>query len=112
VSGGYSGNALQVTPASNYGTAYQSFTASSGMLLRNSCYLKAGTEASFLAFIVQDGSWTQLNWAGYVLPSVWTQYVVYVTETAGNTGVYQSYGGATAGKTSLFNTASAVQVLV
>jgi parallel beta-helix repeat protein len=109
---GGNGKCLQVTPTSAYGTAYQYLgTVTSGWLLRTSAYLKAGTETSFLGLALANASYTIITPTTYVLPMVWTQYILYATADSTASNFTQSYQGATVGKTSLFDTASIQQVL-
>jgi hypothetical protein len=107
-SGGYTGNELQVTPTASGGTVGQSFTASIGMLLRNSVYLTKGTETSYVGFNIDDSGFSTLE-SAYPLPSSWTQYILYAT--ADSATLEQEYVGGTSGLTSLFSVPSTVQVL-
>lgn len=108
VSGGQSGNALQVSLTTAYGYAGQNVTVTSGALLRYSCYMKLGTETSYEYIQVGDGNNSQLAQA-IASPSSWTQYILYVT--ANTSPEYATYRGVTSGTTSLFDTASSKQVL-
>jgi hypothetical protein len=112
-SGGQSGGAyLRVSLTSAYGWANQNFSLTSGMLVRNTVYMKAGTETNWLWFYMADPSYNQLNGPNYSNePSSWTQSAMYATADLTSSGFMQVYEGATSGQTSLYDTASAVQVL-
>jgi hypothetical protein len=82
------------------------------MLIRNSVYAKAGTESNTMGFhIGEQGDYAELL-ANYFGPPVsWTQIVLYTTSALANPNAWIGYSGDVSGKTSLFDTASAKQVL-
>ena len=111
VSGGQSGNALQVA---NVGGGWnywgESFTGSVGDLLLSSIYMKIGNGGNPQTFYVGINGGSNYNSTPAVTPSGWTNYPLY--STAGVTsleigGQQQFYGGDTA----LYDTASVQQVL-
>jgi hypothetical protein len=110
VAGGQSGNALQVLGAGGWYQAYQNINLTAGMLVRNSAYIEKGTDPSWLQLELTNPSFAESFSTGITAPSSWTQVVLYAT--ADSTGAWhQIYSGQTAGDTSLFDTASAKQVL-
>jgi hypothetical protein len=102
---------LNVTLTGAYGGGLQSFRVSSGMLLKSSAYLKKGTETSGMWLCLDNSSWISVACTAEVLPSSWTQFTVYGTVNSGAATFEQFYNGATAGQTSLFDSASVAQVL-
>lgn len=100
---------LQITLTSGGGNAAQSFSAPAGAALLSSAYLKNGTEVGGVYIGDENSAITMLNEIGNISAS-WTQCSFYVTNTTTTTN-YQIYQGTTASDTSLFNSASAVQVL-
>jgi hypothetical protein len=110
-SGCQSGSCLQVTPTTAWGWAYQNFTATSGMLLKASAYMKQGTETSGEWLYILDPTWRVTLARVSAWPSSWTQYAGYGTTATTSANYLQAYEGATVGKTSLFDTASVKQVL-
>ena len=102
---------LNITLTGAYGGGLQSFSVSDGMLLKSSAYLKKGTETSGMWLCLDNSSWSSVACTPEVLPGSWTQFTVYGTVNSGSTKFEQFYNGATSGQTSLFDTASAAQVL-
>jgi prepilin-type N-terminal cleavage/methylation domain-containing protein len=110
VAGGQSGNALQITPGITWGLAAQNVSLAAGMLVRTSAYVEKGTDPGWLQLELLTPGYAGLSSAGLTAPSSWTQAVLYAT--ANSTGMFhQAYSGQTVGDTSLFDTASAKQVL-
>ena len=108
------GNCLQVTTTGDYGLGAQSFSPTQGMLLKNSVYMKTGTESLDMTFAihgVNGGGGTLINTPWLTLPSAWTQYTLYATADGSSASFWQVYQLATSGKTGFFDTASATQVL-
>jgi prepilin-type N-terminal cleavage/methylation domain-containing protein len=71
-----SGGCLQVAATTAYGNADQDFTLSEGMLVRNSVYMKDGTETAWMWWGINDPSYVAMTGGNnYVLPTSWTQYV-------------------------------------
>jgi parallel beta-helix repeat protein len=110
-----SGNCLQVTNTSGgspWGIAWQVFSASAGMLLRSSAYVKEGTETvNWTTFYVSDNSNSTLNQLYPTISSSWIQEVLYATADDTGTGFRQYYGAITNGLSTIWDTAIAEQVL-
>jgi hypothetical protein len=112
-SGGASGDAyLQSLLKDAYGWINQTFSLTSGMLVRNSVYLRAGTETNWCWFFLSNSNYVNLTAPNYsTCPSTWTQAVVYGTADSTGSGFMQQYMGSRAGFSSDFNMATAQQVL-
>ena len=108
VVGGQSGNALQVTSTSDYGSAGETITTTAAGLYRVSGYQKMGTGGTDMTF--QQSAPSTIYWdSGWPYVSSWTQYVGY--GTANDTSAKLTFNGDTTGKTSLYDTVSVKQVL-
>jgi hypothetical protein len=111
-SGGQSGGPyLEVALTGAYGGGLQSFSVSNGMLLKSSAYLERGTETSGMWLKLANQSWIDVAGTAEVLPRSWDQYTVYATADSTSSKFELFYNGATLGQTSLFDTASVLQVL-
>ena len=113
VGGGQSGNALQVTTVTPSGSASQPFTASPGMLVLQSAYVKLGT-APYITFYIQDTStYTVYAYMYWFYDTSWAKHASYFTAVSGLTGYQQTYGNESesVGQTGLFDPASVKQVL-
>lgn len=112
-SGCYSTQCLQVSLTANYGSVGQPLNLTGGMLIKNSAYLKKGTEAAWMYYGMENPSYSTITTPNpySILPSTWTRYVEYATADSTSTNFSQYYNGGTSGETSLFDSPSAVQVL-
>jgi hypothetical protein len=113
VSGGQSGNALQVALANgqSYGNAENTFATPNGALIKTSAYFEEPTTAYQLAqFAIADGGFTVLN-GGNIFPGTsWGQDTLYATTDS--TSSLQVYGVFNStGEDVNVDTASTVQVL-
>ena len=113
LSGGscHSANCLQLTLGGSYSVAQQylgNITWSPGMLMRNSVWMKLGTDAGMTAFM-SDNLGTIVG-TGYVSPASWTNYIFYMAVDS-SAGYNQAYGGENTGNTTLFDSPSVKQVL-
>ena len=109
-SGCFSATCLQLTLTEGYGVAYQDFSATNGMLLKGSAYLKKGTETSDIFLEISNAISIRLQFVA-ALPASWALSSVYATADSTASTFTQVYAGVTSGETSLFDTASMVQVL-
>jgi hypothetical protein len=108
VTGGQSGNALQVAVTS-YGFGYEPLAATTGQLLYFTTYCKLGTATAYNAsFGLMDSGFSTFQAMG-VSTSTWTQYSVYGTATMST--MYAQFIVNGSGLNSLFDTASVAQVL-
>jgi hypothetical protein len=110
-SGCYSAHCLQITLAGAYGLANESTSLpiSAGMSMRESSYVKMGTERAGSGISVWNSSYSQVAYAT-TRSTTWVPVVLYFTGNTTGT-YYPLFGGVTSGDTSLFDTASLTQVL-